>query len=63
MRRKRPSSSAGTPNRAPRRRDVDLPAVPVFRIDSLPGTTPQPAETEDHPADEAVRRMVEAAYT
>lgn len=63
MRRKRPSLKTNDVNRIRRRRgDTDLPTVPVYRIDSLPATTP-PTETEDDPTEEAVRRMIEAAYT
>ena len=45
-----------------RRRYADLPTVPTFRPDPE-AAAPPPCETEDEQAAEAVRRMVEAAYT
>jgi hypothetical protein len=65
MRRKRLSRNAmATTNRPRRRRDMDVPAVPTFNpeIKTIAVQTP-PAATEDDSAQEAVRRMVEAAYT
>jgi len=48
-----------------RQRDADLPVVPTFQ--PAPGTNAtQPsavAAIDDNPIEEAVRRMVEAAYT
>ncbi|HEX4365307.1 MAG TPA: hypothetical protein VH023_00685 [Rhodopila sp.] len=46
----------------PTRRDIPPPAVPTFQPDlkTVPET---PTKPEDDAADEAVRRMVEAAYT
>jgi hypothetical protein len=45
-----------------RRRDADLPAVPTFQPDPEAAATP-PSEIEDDQVAEAIRRMVEAAYT
>ena len=50
----------GGPSR--RRRIADMAAVATFQPDG--GEVPEPAvQVEEDPADEAVRRMVEAAYT
>jgi hypothetical protein len=53
-------------NTTPRRQDDrDIPTVPTFQpaIETSALQTPIPAATEDDPSEEAVRRMVEAAYT
>lgn len=66
MRRKRlPRDAAATNSGRRRRRDTDVPAVPTFQpeIQTIASQTLKPAATEDDPAEEAVRRMVEAAYT
>jgi hypothetical protein len=65
MRRKRLSRNAAETAHGPRRRrDKDVPAVPTFKpeIQTIAVQAP-PATTEDDAAQEAVRRMVEAAYT
>jgi hypothetical protein len=46
-----------------RRRDADIPPVPTVRQEAASSPTPDPPATPDDPADEAIRRMVEAAYT
>jgi hypothetical protein len=45
-----------------RRRDAAVPAVPTFKPDSET-VAEAPAEPSDDAAEDAVRRMVEAAYT
>jgi hypothetical protein len=45
-----------------RRRDATVPAVPTFKPDSET-VAEAPAEPSDDAAEDAVRRMVEAAYT
>lgn len=40
-----------------------VPEVPTFQPDSKPATLPPPAITGEDPSEDAVRRMVEAAYT
>jgi hypothetical protein len=59
----KPRPSAATKGSRPsrRRREADIPAVPTFEAPAK--TAPPPPEPEDDQADEAVRRMVEAAYT
>jgi hypothetical protein len=50
----------------PRRRsDADIPPVPTVRPDaeSTPAQHPHPPVNNEDPTEEAVRRMVEAAYT
>ena len=48
--------------RKPSRRDIQPPAVPTYLPD--PKTVAEaPVQPEDDAAEEAVRRMVEAAYT
>jgi hypothetical protein len=50
-------------NRPSRRQGADIPAaVPTFEAPAKAIPPPPPA-TEDDQSDEAVRRMVEAAYT
>ena len=44
------------------RRDTPPPPVPTFQSDAET-ITETPAQPDDDPADEAVRRMIEAAYT
>jgi hypothetical protein len=66
MRRKSNAGNASRTNRPSRgRRDTDIPGVPTFQPDAESVTAPPSSATEikDDPADEAVRRMVEAAYT
>jgi hypothetical protein len=48
-----------------RRRDADIPPVPTVRsaAEAVTAQTPAPPTNEDDPIEEAVRRMVEAAYT
>ncbi len=61
--RRKPTFRTGATASAHRRRDVDIPAVPTFQPDVIV-TQPSPLpNAEDDSADEAVRRMVEAAYT
>jgi hypothetical protein len=50
------------PGRPPRRRDVDIQPVPTVRTKPDPVASPA-ASAEEEAALEAVRRMVEAAYT
>ena len=45
------------------RRDTPIPAVPTFHPDDPETVVETPARAEDDPADDAIRRMVEAAYT
>jgi hypothetical protein len=45
------------------RRDIPVPAVPTFHPEDPEPVVEAPAKAEDDPADEAIRRMVEAAYT
>jgi hypothetical protein len=64
MRRKRLSPNAGDINRLPRRRPKpDPPEVPVFQPARSANPAPPNPETNDDPTEDAVRRMVEAAYT
>jgi hypothetical protein len=53
------ATKGGRPSR--RRREAEIPAVPTFEAPLK--ISPPPSEPEDDQADEAVRRMVEAAYT
>ncbi len=67
----RSRETAGTGASLGRRRRPDLPAaVPTYQPAASDGASagptpprPLPATTEDDPSEEAVRRMVEAAYT
>jgi hypothetical protein len=61
MQRKPRSHRVGETNRpVRRRRDAVMPETPTFQRDA--DTTPEPPPADDQ-AEEAVRRMVEAAYT
>ncbi len=66
MRRKIRLSRAVKANRSSTRRlDTNVPAVPTFKPDP-DAAVMKPvidSKTADDPAEEAVRRMVEAAYT
>jgi hypothetical protein len=61
MRRKVRTGKAAVSGPA-RRRDAGIDEVPTVRADAEP-VVPPPAAAEEEDAVEAVRRMVEAAYT
>jgi hypothetical protein len=48
--------------RVSRRHNAEVPEVPVFQP-TVPASAATPFAEPDEPDDEAVRRMVEAAYT
>ena len=66
MRRKSGSHKPGQPGKPSRRRpDTGIPEVPTFQAppaDTMPPAS-SPATTADDLVEDAVRRMVEAAYT
>lgn len=54
---------AAEANARRRRRNAEPPAVPTYEPEPSAIPTPEPAVSQEDPAEEAVRRMVEAAYT
>lgn len=71
MRPRRPPNRIAKPSqRSQKRLEAGLPDVPTFQPDPAaaeprrsPSAVADSSAAEDHAADEAVRRMVEAAYT
>jgi hypothetical protein len=64
MRRKRLLPNAGAIHRLPRRQHKpDLPEVPTVQPTRSANPPPPNPETNDDPTEDAVRRMIEAAYT
>ena len=64
MRRKHLSPNAADIYRGPRRRrEADLPDVPVVQPARSAVLIPPTTEFRDDPTEDAVRRMIEAAYT
>jgi hypothetical protein len=59
--RRKPESRTARPRR---RSDADIPPVPTVRPDAeSTAQNPHPPVNNEDPTEEAVRRMVEAAYT
>ena len=61
--RRRPRLRQDEANRLGHRRSVTgVPEVPTFQPTANPVALPPPATTDEDPSEEAIRRMVAAAY-